>query len=184
MNIAAYKKTVIELRPALLLVAKRITRNNEDAEDVVQEVCLKLWHRCRTSGEPDNMEAYCVTMTKNISIDKIRGRHPGEPLEELLYAEAAASLPDELLEIKEEHTLIHRIIAALPPMQGKILRLKEIEGYETDEIAELTGISVEAVRNNLSRARRQLREVYLNCLRKRETSVGVFGLNGIKQDAL
>ena len=106
------------------------------------------------------------------------------PLEELLYAEAAASLPDELLEIKEEHTLIHRIIAALPPMQGKILRLKEIEGYETDEIAELTGISVEAVRNNLSRARRQLREVYLNCLRKRETSVGVFGLNGIKQDAL
>src|SRR5574344_2044269 len=114
MNIAAYNKTVIELRPGLLLVAKRITRNNEDAEDVVQEVCLKLWHRCRTSGEPDNMEAYCVTMTKNISIDKIRGRHPGEPLEELLYAEAAASLPDELLEIKEEHTLIHRIIAALP----------------------------------------------------------------------
>ena len=184
MNIAAYKRTVIELRPALLLVAKRITRNSEDAEDVVQEVCLKLWHRCRTSGEPDNMEAYCVTMTKNISIDKIRGRHPGEPLEELQNAEAVTHLPDELLEIKEDHALIHRIIAALPPLQGKVLRLKEIEGYETDEIAAFTGIATEAVRNNLSRARRQLREVYLNCLQKRENRVGVFGNDGIKQDAL
>ncbi|MFA7583629.1 MAG: sigma factor, partial [Proteiniphilum sp.] len=73
MDIAAYKRAVIDLRPTLLLVAKRITRNSEDAEDVVQEVCLKLWHRCRTDGEPDNVEAYCMTMTKNISIDKIRG---------------------------------------------------------------------------------------------------------------
>lgn len=184
MNIAAYKNTVIELRPALLLVAKRITQNSEDAEDVVQEVCLKLWHRCRTSGEPDNMEAYCMTMTKNISIDKIRARRPGEPIEELQYAEAVTHLPDELLEIKEEHALIHRIIAMLPPMQGKILRLKEIEGYETNEIAEMTGSSNEAVRNNLSRARKQLREVYLNCVKNRESGIGIFRHNGIKQEAL
>ena len=184
MDIAAYKRTVMEMRPALLLVAKRITRNSEDAEDVVQEVCLKLWHRCRTAGQPDNMKAYCMTMTRNISIDKIRGRDHGEPLDELQHVEAATHLPDELLEIKEEHTLIHTIIAALPPLQGKILRLKEIEGYETDEIAALTGITVEAVRNNLSRARRQLRDLYLNCLQKRETRLAVFRHNGIKQDAL
>lgn len=173
MNIEAYKKTVIELRPALLIVAKRITQNSDDAEDVVQEVCLRLWQRCRTSGEPDNLEAYCMTMTKNISIDKIRGRRTGEPIEELHHTEAESHLPDEMLEIKEELALIHRIIEMLPPMQGKILRLKEIEGYETNEIVQMTGISNEAVRNNLSRARKQLREIYLNCVRKRENKIGI-----------
>lgn len=175
MDIAAYKRAVIDLRPALLLVAKRITRNCEDAEDVVQEVCLKLWHRCRTHGEPDNVEAYCMTMTKNISIDKIRGRHPGEAVEEFLHAESEAHLPDELLEIREEHALIHCIIDTLPPLQRKILLLKEIEGYETEEIVVLTGITVEAVRNNLSRARKRLREVYLSTRQKREVMLEIIG---------
>ncbi|NLD24241.1 MAG: hypothetical protein GX670_08435 [Bacteroidales bacterium] len=56
---------------------------------------------------------------------------------------------------------IHRIINTLPPLQHRILQLKDIEGYETYEIAKLMGIAPEAVRNNLSRARKRVRELYL-----------------------
>lgn len=183
MDIAAYKRTVIDLRPTLLLLANRITRNSEDAEDVIQEVCLKLWHRCRNAGDPENVEAYCVTMTRNISIDKIRERHPDGAVEELVYTEADAYLPDKMLEMKEEHALIHRIISQLPPLQRQILQMKEIDGYETEEIAQMTGVAAEAVRNNLSRARRRLREQYL-IYRKTIETAGSDRSGEIKQEAL
>lgn len=183
MDIAEYKRAVIDLRPVLLILANRITRNSEDAEDVVQEVCLKLWHRCRTCGDPDNLEAYCVTMTRNLSVDKIRKRRPEGTEAELMHTEEEAYLPDKLMEIKEEHALIHRIISLLPPLQRQILRMKEIDGYETEEIVEITGIAAEAVRNNLSRARRRLREQYLMCRKKSET-FEYLRLREIKQEAL
>jgi len=161
MDIAKYKKVVLAIRPALLNIANRITRNSEDAEDVVQDVCLKLWHKCIVDGDPDNVEAYCTAMTKNMSIDKIRGRKPQHDLEEYSHTKTLEHLPDELLEIKEEQALIHYIISLLPSLQRQILQLKDIEGYDTDEIVEITGITAESVRNNLSRARKRLRELFL-----------------------
>lgn len=165
MDIAEYKKVVIAMRPTLLNIANCITHNNDDAEDVVQDVCLKLWHKCLESDVPDNIEAYCITMTKYRSIDKLRARQPESELEEVSHTEAIAQLPDELLEVKEVKALIHRIISFLPALQKQIIQLKDIEGYDTDEIVEITGITAEAVRNNLSRARKRLRDLLLESQR-------------------
>ncbi|MDO5524113.1 MAG: sigma-70 family RNA polymerase sigma factor [Bacteroidia bacterium] len=161
MDIAEYKKIVVALRPTLISIAKRITNNTEDAEDVAQDVCLKIWHRREEFVQYENVEAYCVAMTKNLSIDKIRCRHSVSDEKEICGKADEQRLPDELLEEKDTNAAIRRIIANLPPLQQRILQLKDLEGYETEEIAEITGIAAEAVRNNLSRARKRLREIYL-----------------------
>lgn len=161
MDIVEYKKIVVALRPSLLAVARRIIGNTQDAEDVVQDVCLKIWHFRDRIDPYENMEAYSTTMVKNLSIDKIRSRKPFADEQELIGREAGEQLPDSLLEEKEERDAIRRIIEMLPPLQQRILQMKDIEGYETGEISEAMGIAAEAVRNNLSRARRRIRELYL-----------------------
>lgn len=171
MDIIEYKKTIVALRPTLITVANRITRNMEDAEDVVQDVCLKIWHRRNEFVQCENVEAYSVTMTKNLSIDKIRARR--STTDDNLLADKADKerLPDQLLEEKDTKTAIRHIISLLPPLQQRILQLKDLEGYETEEITEITGIAAEAVRNNLSRARKRLREMYLAYHHNKEKEV-------------
>ncbi|HBK32347.1 MAG TPA: RNA polymerase subunit sigma-70 [Porphyromonadaceae bacterium] len=173
MDITEYKRVVVALRPSMLAIARRITGNKEDAEDVVQEVCLKIWHRRIEFGEYryENLEAYSMTMVKNLSIDKVRTRRPSSDETALLERESESQSPDILLEQKDDADALRHIIGLLPPLQQRILRLKDLEEYETAEIAGMTGIAVEAVRNNLSRARKQLRELYLLYYRHKKTEL-------------
>ncbi|WP_158602594.1 RNA polymerase sigma factor [Proteiniphilum sp. X52] len=170
MDIVEYKRIVVALRPSLLAVARRITGNAEDAEDVVQDVCLKIWHFRDRIDRNENMEAYSTTMVRNLSIDKIRSRKPFSDELELLGKETGEHPPDSLLEEKEERNAIRRIIEMLPPLQQRILRMKDLEGFETVEISEMTGIATEAVRNNLSRARKRIRELYLIYYQTQQTT--------------
>lgn len=167
MNIAEYKNIVIEMRPMLLIISKKITRNMEDAEDVVQEVCLRLWHMRNDVEQYKSVGALCVTMTKNLSIDKIRSQKNELGDDELVdIANDDYEMPDRMLEGKDIKSIIRVVINKLPPLQRQVLQLKDIEGYETDEVVKIVGISSESVRNNLSRARKRLRELvemyYLN----------------------
>ena len=160
MNIAEYKNIVIEMRPKLLIISKKITRNMEDAEDVVQEVCLRLWHMRNDVGQYKSIGSLCVTMTKNLSIDKIRSQKKEWGDSELVdIANDDDEMPDRMLEGKDIKSIIRVVINKLPPLQRQVLLLKDIEGYETDEVVEIVGISSESVRNNLSRARKRLREL-------------------------
>ena len=73
----------------------------------------------------------------------------------------------EQLEQKDAAECIRRLIAQLPTLQQTIIRMKDIEGYELAEIAEITATPVENVRVNLSRARKKIREQFLQ-LNKQE----------------
>ncbi len=161
MEIAEYKQLITNFRPSLLQVAFRMLTNRQDAEDVVQEVFLRLWHKRAEFGQFQNKEAYCVTMTKNICIDRIR-THRYMADETLLDTKIdTQQSPEELVEELDTQETIRKIISTLPPLQRQILQLKDIEGYDTKEIMELHHMTAEAVRINLSRARKRLREAYL-----------------------
>ena len=106
-----------------------------------------------------------------MSIDKIRSRRSITDSNELTETADNQQLPDQLLEEKDARATIRGIISTLPPLQQQIFRLKDLEGYETEEIADITGIAAEAVRNNLSRARKRLREAYLTYHHSKEKKV-------------
>ena len=61
----------------------------------------------------------------------------------------------------EDMELIRMIIESLPPLQSRIFRMKEIEGYTKEEIIKITGCTDESLRQNLSRARKKIREEFI-----------------------
>ncbi len=168
MDIEEYKKIIVPLRPQLLSIAHRITNNVADAEDVVQEVCLRIWHRREEFSELSNVAAYSTTMTKNLSIDRIRSKQYTSHETLLDNHTANEPLPDRVMEVKDSNEAIRNIIKKLPTLQQKVFEMKDLHGYETHEIAATMDITTEAVRNNLSRARKRLRDLYLESNRKKK----------------
>jgi RNA polymerase sigma-70 factor (ECF subfamily) len=69
--------------------------------------------------------------------------------------------PEEQLIMQEEEAKVMQLIATLPDAQQAILRMKHIDGLETSEIASITGSSEEAIRKNLSRARKRILKMFI-----------------------
>ena len=168
MELKQFKITVVPLRDKLLNYARRMTDDPSDAEDAVQEVLLKLWNKRLELEQYRSIEAFAMTLTHNICIDMWRCKRNDTLSLDIVQAASPTGTPERLLEIKDEIHLMHEIIDSLPNLQRTIMRMKDIEGYETDEIAEITGCGPEAIRSNLSRARKKVRDVYLRTIQERK----------------
>ena len=102
-----------------------------------------------------------MTMTHHTCMDILRGKHPDNLSLDSVQATSPVATPERLLEEKDEFSLMRHIISTLPPLQQTILRMKDVEEYETEEIAE-------AIRSNLSRARKKVRDIYLQTIQQRK----------------
>ena len=168
MELKEFKITVLPLRAKLMGYARKLTDEPEDAEDAVQEVLLKLWNKRLELEQYRSIEAFAMTLTHNICIDMWRCKRNDTLSLDIVQAASPTGTPERLLEIKDEIHLMHEIIDSLPNLQRTIMRMKDIEGYETDEIAEITGCGPEAIRSNLSRARKKVRDIYLQTIQERK----------------
>ena len=162
MNLQEFQNRVYPLRNKLFRFAKRFLDHTEEAEDIVQEVFIRLWNRRDSLGEYRSVEAFAMVITKNMCLDKLKARHfPVENIENhRLFLE---NLPGETT--TDHSDLIHGIHQAmkkLPLQQQTIIHLRDIEGYEYREIAEILEMNENAIRVALSRARKQIRELLTN----------------------
>ena len=167
MELEKFKKTVLPLRDKLLNVSLKLLAEKADAEDVVQDAFLKLWHMRNRLEHYRSVEALAVMMVKNLSLDLIRKRKPEEDWMAEITVDKEAERPDIILEQMDTVNCIRQLIDGLPTLQQSIIRMKDIEGYEVAEIAEITGTQAEAVRVNLSRARKKIKEQYTLLNRER-----------------
>ena len=166
MELNQFKIHVLPLREKLAGYAIKLMEDSSDAEDAVQEVMLKLWNIRGKLDEYQSVEALAVKMTHNLCMDMWRRKRPNTTLEHVSVM-SETSIPDQILEEKDAITLMRSIIESLPPLQQTIIRMKDIEEYETEEIAEITGCSAEAIRSNLSRARKKVRDIYLKIVQEK-----------------
>ena len=149
------------MRPALLRMATHYTEDTDEAEDVVQETLLKLWFLRDRLSQYRNVEALALVITKHLCINRKRGKHlVTVSLEEGLTIIGEQS-PERRLMDEERMQELLELIATLPDLQQSILKMKHIEGMEVEEIARLTGSTPIAVRTNLSRARKKVREQFM-----------------------
>lgn len=156
-----FKKEVLPLRDRLLSYAQRLLGNRDDAEDVVQEVFFKLWFMRNDLDRYDHIPALSLTITKHLSLNQLKkNEREYDSLDENIEADSLS--PYAGLEQKDESEQLLKALNRLPDMQQSVLRMKHIDGLETDEIAALTGSSPEAVRMNLSRARKKVRDWLLD----------------------
>ncbi|MDR1919123.1 MAG: sigma-70 family RNA polymerase sigma factor [Tannerellaceae bacterium] len=151
---------VLPLREPLLAYAKRMQGGEEDAEDVVQEVYMKLWDMRRELPRYRSIRALALQMTKHLCINRLRLRERyGEALEEWMR-EGESLSPHKQLEQKDQMEHLGRMIESLPAVQQAVLRMKHLDGLEVEEIAQLTGSAPEAIRANLSRARKKVKAFF------------------------
>lgn len=156
-----FKIEVVPLRGKLSGYARCLLDDPQDVEDVVQEVFLKLWYIRDELDRYDSVEALAVQITKHLCLNRIRAfQYRPEQLSDSLTF-AADDDPYVALERKDSVSQVMHIMEQLPGLQQTILRMKHVDGFEVKEIAELTGSTPEAVRVNLSRARKKVRDLFL-----------------------
>jgi len=161
MDKTGFNQLMTHLRPKLYRFALSFTRRTDEAEDVVQEIGIKMWERRSELDTLRSVEAYAMSAVRNRCLDYARSPH--SRTNELLEAHDAAheQTPYKSLEQADMAAFVRRLIERLPEQQQTVIRLRDIEGYELDEIAEITGMNEGTVRTCLSRARQKIREELL-----------------------
>jgi RNA polymerase sigma-70 factor (ECF subfamily) len=162
MYLEYFKKEIIPLKQKLYRYARSYLKDETQAEDIVQEVFLKLWDKRNDFSRINNIEAWSMTITKNMVLDKIRAKrsYSMDP-QEMKINEYDSETPDLIIERAEIRTDIRRMIETLPDKQREVIILREIEGYSYQKIGEIMGIDQNLVRVTLFRARDNLRKKIL-----------------------
>ena len=161
MPASLFKQLLLPLYPRLQRVALRLLGNTEDAEDMVQEVYMKLWSKRDALPDVKEVEAYCVTMTKNMCIDRLRMAEVEKAnVDEVPTMLAATDDVEAQVERRDAVEQVKQIIEALPEHQQQVITLRDMEDCSFEEIAEQTGLTAVNIRMLLSRARKTIRERY------------------------
>lgn len=163
MNSDSFHTVILPLKDKFFRLAYSIVRERAEAEDIVQDVLLKLWNRRDEWDYIENLDAYCFRMIKNLSLDRLSTlnmRQTGtiDPERENVHFIDNRS-PDSEMEGKEQHYVIERCIRSLTENQRLVFTLREIEGMSYREIAEALDISEDMVKISLHRARRKMKDL-------------------------
>lgn len=155
-----FETLVLPTKNKLFRFAFRLLGSSEEAKDVVQEVLIKLWNGREQLSEVQNMEAWCMRITKNLSLDRLRmrQRRATDRMEEGFEIRHEGLSPHERTEIQENMQRIDQLIAALPEKQRQVIHLRDIEGYSYNEICDILELDMNQVKVNLFRARNTVRE--------------------------
>ena len=128
----------------------------DEAEDIAQDVMLRLWQMHDELERYDSVEALAVLMAKHLLRNRQR-RRKTETLDETIVVSLSTS-PHEQLEMKEDDEWLSRKLQQLPTTQRSLLYMRQVERRSHEEIARLLGIEITSVSTLLSRARRTLLE--------------------------
>jgi RNA polymerase sigma-70 factor (ECF subfamily) len=160
MNSEVFENRVLPTKNKLFRFAFRLLGSSEEAKDVVQEVMIKVWNGREQMATIDNMEAWCMRITKNLSLDRLRSkqRRTTDPMQEGFEIRQESFTPYEKTEIDESMQRVNELINALPEKQRQVMHLRDIEGYSYNEICEILELDMSQVKVNLFRARNFVRE--------------------------
>lgn len=143
----------------MLRLACRIVGCYNDAEDIVQD-CYEKFILKKENYVLQNSEAFLMTMVRNASLDFLRKKSFTYQSDEILNQHFSNESPDKILELTEGENKLDQLLNILNEKQRTVYHLREIEGYELEEISQILSISYDDVRTSLSRARKKIRELY------------------------
>jgi RNA polymerase sigma-70 factor (ECF subfamily) len=144
--------------------ALRLTGNSDDADDIMQELAIKIWKKGKDFEKIENKEAWCMTVTRNLSIDKIRSNKSREHsnIEDAYKVSTDMRSPDHQMESDDIMNKLKKLIASLPENYKTVIQLREIEEMTYKEIAEIMNIDLHKVKIYIFRARKMLQQLILD----------------------
>jgi RNA polymerase sigma-70 factor (ECF subfamily) len=153
----AFRGLVDRHLPTVLAIARRMLRDDAEAEDVAQETLLRLWRNAAgLELGPHGVRPWLRRVASNLCIDRVRARRNTLVVEQVPEESAPASQVRHLAE-RELGQRVDAALQALPERQRLALTLFHYEGMSQIEVGEVLGISDEAVESLLARARRTLK---------------------------
>lgn len=162
MNQSEFLNIVMPFKDKVYRLAKRLLISNEEAEDATQEILIKLWNNKKSIATYKNVEAFSMTMTKNLCYDKLKSKQAQNlKIVHSNYEDHQTSLQKQV-ETEDSLNWVGKIIETLPEQQRMVIQLRDIEQYDLDEIAKMLDMKNTAVRVALSRARKTIREQLTN----------------------
>lgn len=156
---AAYKELFVCYHTKLINFSALITRSRESAEEVVSDVFLKLWNNRTTLTRVENIHLYIYIITKNLSINHWLKQKKEQTfsLDEMVIEFKSIYLdPEQLMITSEMYRRIRRAIQLLPPKCQLIFKLIKEDGLKHREVAELLGLSLKTVENQMTIALRKI----------------------------
>ncbi len=158
MNSEDFNREFIAVKDAAYRYAIALLHDRHEAQDAVQDLYERLWRRrlfIRTAG----FRPLVMTSARNLCLDRLRARQRTAPHLDIEQVGERLQLPtDSATERLETMELLHRLIGRLPQREREAMHLRDIEGLDIEEIARMTGSTVQGVRMALSRARCRVKE--------------------------
>ena len=178
----AFTELVNKYERKIYRLAKHITQNDEDAEDVLQESFMKAYSNLDSFQGQSKFYTWLVRIAVNEALMKLRKRksdktvsldEPHETEEDTVTREIAVweDDPEQKYSREELRDILAKAVESLKPGFRTVFVLRDIEELSTEETAEALGISVPAVKSRLLRARLQLREKLTRVFRRKGDDV-------------
>lgn len=166
MNHETFKNSVFCLKNEMYRFAKRFLISSDEAEDVVQDLMVKLW-QMRQDLVGKNIKSYAMRAVKNECVNRLKHHGIKENFARMEIYNNDICMP-EINNLKEK---IVEFINQLPEKQKMVMHLKDVEEYEVYEISEILEIEENAVRVNLMRARQKVRIQITNLMNYEEQQI-------------
>jgi RNA polymerase sigma-70 factor (ECF subfamily) len=157
-----FEKAVLPHLNAAYNLARWLTRNDRDAEDVVQDAYVRAL-RFFGGFRGDDGRAWLLAIVRNTCYDFLRSHRPQELTEafdeEVHTSVDAAQSPETVLIRRADQAMVRRAVETLPLALREVIILRELEGLSYKEIADAAGIKIGTVMSRLSRARARLQQL-------------------------
>ena len=154
MTEQAYKEMVERMRPRLMQMGREFFGSDTEAEEVVQETCIRAWN---VRNKATLTDAYLMRIARNCCVSMWREQRVEVELADDSHAAITEVTPQEEVEERENSEWLRGRLKRLPKAEREVWQLFYDEGLTVEEIAEARGISVASVRNTISSVRNTLR---------------------------
>ena len=165
------EKAWLLYRKKLLVFIRSKVATEQDAEDVLSDVFVKLAYAVSQQDMPENISAWLYRVTKNCIVDYYRAR-------KTVHTEVDGNIPTLIEESDDMANLIalsacmRPMINVLPDTYRQAVLLSEIEGKKHQEVARYLQISLSAAKSRVLRGRKKLHEMMLDCCRVEQNKAG------------
>lgn len=153
MTIDTFEKEILPLKHPIFRFANFMLRNGEDAQDITQEVLIKIWEKRDDVAEINNVRAWAITITRNKCLDLIKTRKRESYSWDENMDSPTESTPFDTLRINDETNWIRSLMKRLPTSQKDVFYLRHFEGNSYKEISETLTLDENKVKVYLHRAR-------------------------------
>ena len=154
-----FRTDILPLKNQLYRLALRITLDSAEAEDIVQETLIKVWNKRDDWERIDNIEAFCLTVCRNLSLDSVKRQSHRNLSLDNTPADSPDNAPPPSQQAIDNDQLDHErhLDNQLPEKQRSCIQLRDFEGKSYKDIAAILSMTEEQVKINIFRGRQAIK---------------------------